>query len=66
MIKNKQEEISFSLYDEEKNKKDDYVGMRKIKMEVLLEKDVVDKFFIIRYNKENAGTLRIRATMMSH
>jgi len=61
-IKNISDEITFIIYDKDV-KDSDEVGRRTLIIENIVETDsYVDKFFIIKYDKKNAGEIRLRGT----
>jgi hypothetical protein len=61
-IKNISDEITFIIYDKDLSDSDE-VGRRTLIIENIVEKDsYVDKFFIIKYDHQKAGEIRLRGT----
>tara|TARA_B110000285_G_C15028261_1_gene565322 strand:- start:326 stop:625 length:300 start_codon:yes stop_codon:yes gene_type:complete len=61
-IKNISDEITFIVYDKDITDSDE-VGRRTLSIDQLIKKDsYVDKFFIIKYDHQKSGELRLRGT----
>ena len=57
--------INFTVMEHENKFDDVVIGKRSLKFEHLLNKEFVDKHFILKFEGKSVGTLRIKATELN-